>query len=291
MRCRNRGHLLMYGDVDAPRNRTAPYVTAIETNRTPLTGVRIAVTRTGERNAALHAALEKAGATVHDVPLTRVETLDIVPLVDAARAMARYDWLLCTSAHGVTQLAQAAVAAATTGLLASRRVAVVGAGTAGAADAAGWREPVVQPAPTQAEELLDALAGRDDIDGRRVLYPCAAGVRDVLPDGLLALGAHVDAVPAYRNAADVAGQAQLRALADAGAVDVITVAAASIVDLLLDALPPERARRLPVACIGPLAARAARVAGFPVAVESPTSIPQGFVQAIVRARNASRPTR
>lgn len=270
---------------------STPHGTARETNRTPLTGVRIAVTRTGERNAALVAALEAAGATVHDVPLTRIEALDASPLVEAARALARYDWVLCTSAHGVRHLSEAARAAGTAALLASRRVAVVGAATAGAAEDDGWREPVVQPAPAQAEELLDALAGREDIDGKRVLYPCAAGVRDVLPEGLQALGAHVDAIAAYRSAPDVAGQTQLRALADAAAVDLITVASANIVDLLLDALPPERARRLPVACTGPLAARAARVAGFPVAVESPTSIAQGFVQAIVRGLNASRHTR
>lgn len=270
---------------------TTPHGTAHETNRRPLSGVRIAVTRTGERNVTLAASLEATGAVVHDVPLTRIEALDVSPLVEAARGLARYDWVLCVSAHGVTQLAHAARTAGTAALLPSRRVAVVGGVTAAAVDAEGWREPIVQPAPALAEELLDALAGRDDVDGRRVLYPCAAGVRDVLPDGLMALGAHVDAVPSYRSAPDVAGQAALRALVDAGAVDLITVASASIVDLLLDALPPERARRLPVACVGPLAARAARMAGFPVAVESPTSITQGFVQAIVRDLGASRRAR
>lgn len=272
-----------------------PHGTAADAKRTPLTGMQIAVTRTGERSESLRSALEAAGAIVYDVPLTRMETLDVAPLAHAAEDMARYDWLLCTSVHGVTQLVAAARLAGTTPLLGTRRVAVVGSATAAAAEDAGWREPMVQPTPSQAEELLDALAHRDDLDGRRVLYPCAEGGRDVLPDGLRALGAHVDTIPAFRSAPDLAGRAQLRALVDTGTLDLITVAAASIVDLLLDTVPPERARRLPVACIGPIAARAARVAGFPLMVESPTSIPQGFVHAIVRAvtraADASRPVR
>jgi uroporphyrinogen-III synthase len=65
------------------------------------------------------------------------------------------------------------------------------------------------------------------------------------------------------------------------------VAAPSAVDALLDALPPEHARRLPVACIGPVTARAARTAGFPVKVEAGAAVLEGWVRDIVRAYNRS----
>jgi uroporphyrinogen-III synthase len=135
----------------------------------------------------------------------------------------------------------------------------------------------------QAEGMLDLMAERSDIEGARMLYPSAAGARDVLPEGLRALGATVDVVPCYRSGADPDGQATVRQLVAAGELDLVTVAAPSAVDSLLDALPPEHASRLPVAAIGPVTARAARVAGFPVKVESTAATMEGWVKAIVAA--------
>jgi uroporphyrinogen-III synthase len=140
---------------------------------------------------------------------------------------------------------------------------------------------VVPPEQSHAEALLDELAARTDIDGARMLYPAAAGARDVLPDGLRSLGATVDVVPVYRSASDPDGQARIRALVNAGELDLVTVAAPSAVDALLDALPPEFASRLPVACIGPVTARAARTAGFPVKVEATAAVLEGWVKQIV----------
>ena len=57
-------------------------------------------------------------------------------------------------------------------------------------------------------------------------------------------------------------------------------------DALLDALPPEHAGRLPLACIGPVTARAAKVAGFPVRVESTAATIEGWVQSIVKVCGA-----
>jgi uroporphyrinogen-III synthase len=141
----------------------------------------------------------------------------------------------------------------------------------------------VQPEKMQAEGMVDLMAERSDVDGARMLYPAAAGARDVLPDGLRTLGAVVDMVPVYRSAPDPEGQAKIRALAKAGEIDLVTVAAPSAVDSLLDALPAEHAGRLPVAAIGPVTARAAKVAGFPVKLESNAATMEGWVRAIVAA--------
>jgi uroporphyrinogen-III synthase len=75
----------------------------------------------------------------------------------------------------------------------------------------------------------------------------------------------------------------MRALSTAGQLDLVTVAAPSAVDALLDALPPEHARRIPLACIGPVTAKAARTAGFPVRVESTAAVIEGWVREIVKA--------
>jgi uroporphyrinogen-III synthase len=249
----------------------------------PLAGVSIAVTRAGERGSPLAEALRRLGATVHEIPLTRIETLDLVPLREAVQSLAQYDWVLLTSVNAVEHLARVVDELRLQQTMQTRRLAVVGAATAAAAEQRGWRMPTVQPEKSQAEGIVDLMAARTDVDGARMLYPCAAGARDVLPDGLRALGAVVDVIPVYRSAPDPEGQARIRALAKAGAIDLVTVAAPSAVDALLDALPPEHARRVPVACIGPVTAKAARTAGFPVKVESGAAVIEGWVRSIVAA--------
>jgi uroporphyrinogen-III synthase len=248
-----------------------------------LRGVRIAVTRAGERGGPLAEALRRAGATVYEIPLTRIETLDLVPLQAAVARLADYDWVLLTSVNAVEHLARAVRDRGAEAAMATRRLAVVGTATAQACEAHEWRTPTVQPEKMQAEGMLDLMAERPDIDRSRMLYPAAAGARDVLPEGLRALGATVDVVACYRSAPDPDGQARLRALAAAGEIDLVTVAAPSAVDALLEALPPEHASRLPVAAIGPVTARAARGAGFPVKVESTAATMEGWVKAIVAA--------
>ncbi len=246
----------------------------------PLDGIHVAVTRAEGRGGPLADALRGVGATVTELPLTRIETLDGAPLREALVNLGRYRWILLTSVNAVEHVA--AMLAELQRRLIGPHLAVVGSGTAAAAEQHGW-VPAVVPEKFVAESLLDALASRTDVEGARILYPSAAGARDVLPSGLRALGATVDVIPVYRSAPDPDGQKSLRRLVESGALSLVTVAAPSAVDALLDALPAERARRLPVACIGPVTARAARTAGFPVKVEAEYATIPGFVKAIVAA--------
>jgi uroporphyrinogen-III synthase len=246
----------------------------------PLAGVRIAVTRAEGRGGPLADALRATGASVTEIPLTCIETLDRAPLAQALSRLVRYHWLLLTSVNAVQHVADALRASHQT--IGSLKIAVVGSATAEAAQLQGWH-PTLVPERFLAEGLVDAMAARGDVDGARMLYPAAEGARDVLPAGLRALGADVDVIPVYRSAPDAEGQARLRSLVAAGALDLVTVAAPSTVDALLAALPAEHARRLPVACIGPVTARAARLAGFPVKVEADSSTTTAFVRSIVAA--------
>ena len=245
----------------------------------PLSGVCIAVTRAGDRGTALAAQLRAAGATVFEIPLTRIETLPGEALDVAVGMLHRYQWILLTSVIAVDHLA-ARLAPAQRDILRMKKLAVVGGATALACEQRGWI-PTLVPERFLADALVDAMASRDDIEGARMLYPAAQGARDVLPAGLRALGATVDVIPVYRSATDPDGQAQIRKLAALGTLDLVTVLAPSAIDALLDAVPAELARRLPVACIGPVTARAARVAGFPVRVESTSATTEGLVKSIV----------
>jgi len=250
-----------------------------------LHGVRIAVTRAEGRGGALADALRSVGALVVELPLTRIDILPAAPLEKALEHLDDYDWVLLTSANAVQHLADALTRAGLA--LREQKLAVVGSATASAAEAHGWRATLV-PERFLAEGLVDAMASRGDVEHARMLYPAAEGARDVLPAGLAALGAIVDVVPVYRSAPDPEGQRRLRALVAAGALDLVTVAAPSAVDALLAALPAEHARRLPVACIGPVTARAARMAGFPVKVESDSASTPSFVRSIISACSSPR---
>jgi uroporphyrinogen-III synthase len=249
--------------------------------------LRVAVTRAAGKAESLTARLLAAGAEVQEIPLTRIERLPVAPLHAALRALGDTRWILLTSVNAVEVLADAVAATGTDQAIADCYFAVVGEVTAQAAEAQGWRADVV-PAQFKAEALLDAFASRTDVVGTRALYPCAAGARDVLPDGLRALGAEVAVMPCYESVPDPEGQRLLGTLLAEHALDLVTVAAPSAVDALADAVAPELAGRVALASIGPVTSKAARQAGFRVAVEANPYTSEGLVRQIVawRARTA-----
>src|SRR5262245_12732074 len=68
----------------------------------PLQGRRILVTRGKAQADALASGLQELGARVLELPAIEVEPpLDTTSLDDCLRRLARYDWLLFTSANAV----------------------------------------------------------------------------------------------------------------------------------------------------------------------------------------------
>src|SRR5262249_36902236 len=181
-----------------------------------------------EQAGELARVLEDAGAEVILFP-----TIVIAPPADpgaldrAAAAAGSYDWLLFTSANGVRAFfARFAARGGDVRELAGVRIGCIGPGPAGEPERRLLR-PAVVPREFRAEGLLEAL-GREDLRGRRILLPRAAGARPVLPETLAARGARVDEVIAYRAAlppdADVDG---LRAALASGTIDALTFTSSS----------------------------------------------------------------
>ncbi len=250
-----------------------------------LTGVRVVVLRAEGRGGPLVVALSAAGATVTELSLMSVQPLSPALLGEAVARLEQYAWVLLTSAHAVSPLETALHAARLS--LGARKLAVVGDATLDAVDAAGWAV-TVHPARRGIDGLIDAMAERNDVEGAPMLYPSAPDANDALATGLRALGAQVDIVPVYCYVPDLAARARLREMVADSAIDVITVSAPGTMDALLEAIPPEHVRRVPVACVGPMAARAARRAGFPVKVEAENPSPSTLVRRIVAAFRPSR---
>lgn len=275
-------------DLGAPATIVVGAVAALELDwfgSGPLAGISVVVTRAAGRATHLAERLEAAGATVVLLPVVRSGDPD-----DGGDALRRsmgrvgaFDWVVFTSALAVER---ALGCLSDVRALAGVRLGAVGPATAQAL--AGWHlSPDIVAHPASAEGLVTAMpaappgAGAPGAGARRVLYPRAAEVADVLAEGLAGKGWDVEEVVAYRTVP--AGEAlTTHALDAASAADVVTFTSPSTVRSYLAAAGE---RRIPpvVACIGPVTARAARDAGLTVTAEADEHNAEGLVRAVADA--------
>jgi uroporphyrinogen III methyltransferase/synthase len=252
-------------------------------DRLPLFGRRVVVTRASAQAGELRQLLAALGAEVLELPALRIEPLDIAALRAAVARIAEYDWLVVTSQNAVAFLWEALYAEGKdVRALAGSRVACVGRTTSDALLARGVLADVM-PEQFVAEAVLEKLAARYDVRGTRVLYVAAEGAREVLPDGLRALGCTVDVVRAYRAVSDGAGADDLRKALDAGTVDLVTFASASSVRGYVEAVGSELARRARAVSIGPITSDAVREEGITLAAEAPQASIDALVATVTAA--------
>ncbi len=252
-------------------------------DRRPLFGRRILVTRAGEAggSSGLGNKLRAYGADVMEIASTRIVPVEQVALRDTLERLQEYSWLIFTSGNavnffwdGLSRLGRDARA------LAGMRVCAVGPATAATLSARGVTADI-QPQRFAAEGLLEVLRERGDIDGAKVLYPCAEGARGVLPDGLQKLGAHVDRVHLYRSEADKGNAELLRAEVQSGTLALAAFTSASAVRAYANAVGPELLSAVRAASIGPITSDALRQAGVDIALEAEESTLDGLVRAIL----------
>lgn len=168
---------------------------------TPLSGRRIALTRTEEDARSLAEKLRSRGAEVLVHPaIRRVPPRDVEALRKAVARLRRgdYDGVLFTSPAAVGAL-QGEWGKAP---LPVEIVGAVGPATRAALGPWSWGEVVVAPRHDGAS-LAEALAMRlgDRLSGMRFLQPRAEEGREELRRGLEVAGARVDVVAAYRTEA------------------------------------------------------------------------------------------
>jgi uroporphyrinogen-III synthase len=234
-----------------------------------LDGRTVVVTRGAVGEDALGARLRALGALVRDLPAIAIGPPASWDDLDAAlRALDGFDWVMFTSANAVDwtveRLTALGVPVAT---LARRSLAAVGPATAERLAAAA-RAPDVVPVQARGDAMAEAL--RPHVAGKRVLVPRPAEGRPELVAGLLAAGARVTAVEAYRTSpAPPERLAPLGAWLAAGEIDAVAFASPSAVRAVVAALGPRAAllERTLVAAIGPTTAEALRAAGLRAGVQ------------------------
>jgi uroporphyrinogen-III synthase len=224
--------------------------------------------------------LRELGAEPLSCPTIRIEgPADPTPLRQAVANLSSYDWIVFTSANGVARVWEYLEVLPEGAHLPDRlRVAAIGPATAAALATRGVRAEVV-PDEYVAEAVADALLAFDEMAGRRILLPRAAGARRVLPDRLQAAGAEVNEVVAYEACPDEGGIRALRGHIDRGEIDMVTFTAASTVRNFVE-LAGADVGRARVAVIGPITAEAARAAGVRVDVEADEYTVTGLLEAI-----------
>jgi uroporphyrinogen III methyltransferase/synthase len=265
--------ITIIGDVVSLREEIAWF------DKRPLFGRRIVVTRASAQATGLRDALAELGADVVELPAMRIESIDDAALKASLERIGEVDWVVFTSQNAV-RIAWDALR--TTGrdarAFATAKIACVGKSTSDALLACGLAADVL-PERFVAEGVLEAMASRGDVKGSRVLYLAAEGARDVLPDGLRALGCDVDVVRVYRSVSDGAGGDTLRAALTDGTVDAVTFASASAVRGYVDVVGAERARAVPAVSIGPVTSEAVRAAGITLGGEAGEASVRALVEA------------
>ena len=153
----------------------------------PLFGRTVLVTRAADRAGEFTSLLEAQGARVLECPTIRLEPAPRAELDAALENLADFDWLILTSASAVQFFfARLRALGLDARALARCRICAVGPKTAAALAAHGLRADLV-PSDHKGEGVVAAFADLAP-KGARVLFPRADKARDVIPEGLAALG-------------------------------------------------------------------------------------------------------
>jgi uroporphyrinogen-III synthase len=251
----------------------------------PLAGKRVLVTR-DVPDDPLVALLRARGVEPVVLPAIKImPTSNGAALHDAVdRVIAgHYDWLVFTSGNAVSAIVEALGDRAAVPQL---RIAAVGRATAAQLTEAGFT-PNLVPNIATGEGLVAALTAQG-MDGQRVLLPLSNLAHDTVRAGLVAAGATVDVIEAYRTEQVAASEVDSELLAQVrgGEVDAAIFLSPSSVHGLAQMLDGEigALRSAVIACIGPTTAAAARDAGLTVAVLPPDSTVKALVTALADYR-------
>ena len=251
--------------------------------RQPLSGKRIAITRTREQAGVLREQLTALGAQVIEIAAIEIrDPASWEPLDSAIRRLEEFDYLLVTSANGARNFLRRLQAC---GRQASDLKGLI-IGAIGPATAAEFErsevEVDVRPRQYVAEGLLEALGDRD-LRGKAFLIPRAKVARDVVPRVLREKGGRVEVVEAYETVVPQLPAGELRRLLTP-CPDVITFTSSSTATNFAKLAGQDNVSELlhgvAIASIGPITSETIKKLGLTVTIEAKESTMPGLVRAI-----------
>ena len=254
--------IIVIGDVVSLREEINWY------EKSPLLSRRVLVTRTREQASDLIRLLEERGALCLECPTIEVDwPEDLSGLDEAIEALPSYDWVIFSSTNAVRFfLKRLFQKGHDLRLLGGIALAAVGSSTAEALRRYNLKPDLV-PGNFTAEGLLEAFRRTGKAAKQRILIPRAKKAREILPEGLRALGAEVRVATAYETKPP---QPDPRTYEELGKepLDVVTFTSSSTVKNLFKLLPEDTLEKIfttaKVACIGPITAKTAKGLGLEV---------------------------
>lgn len=247
----------------------------------PLFGKRIVVTRTREQAGELSKALRDLGADVIELPTIRIEgPPDRLEFAELVTHVHEYNWLVFTSPNGVERFFDAFYATfGDARSLGNPKIAAIGNGTAQKIREYRFAVDLI-PERFVAEGLIDAFK-KEDIENLTILWVKADETRDIVGQGLTALGAIVDNCVAYKTVAETEDPTGARArLAEEGA-DMITFTSSSTVDHFFN-LGLDWPEDCVAASIGPVTSDTLKAKGMKPAIQASQHDIPGLTAAIVK---------
>ena len=182
-----------------------------------------------------------------------------------------YDWLLFTSVNGVKYFFKRINSLGKdVRALKDIKVGAIGPKTGEAVFEKGIRPDLV-PDEYRAESVVDAFRNRG-ADKLRILLPRAAEAREILPEELKKMGAHVDVVEAYKTILPDTGTGRIRAMLEKGEINMITFTSSSTVTNFMAMFGNEVnnvtkwLEKVDIACIGPITEKTAKENGLKVGI-------------------------
>ena len=255
----------------------------------PLFGQSIVVTRTRHQASDLSRQLEALGAGVIEAP-----TIEIAPPRDPShvdQALARlheYDWVIFTSANGVTEtkrkLMQFGLDARVFG---KAKIAAIGEATADNVRQQLCLTVALCPASFVAEALADELERRGEVGGRKFLLLRADIARPLLRERLERAGAsQVNDVAVYETHPAASLPPHLIDALDARQLTWVTFTSSSTARNFIGLLGDDYKSKLAgikLASIGPITTATLRELGLTPAVEAKQFNVAGLVAAIAES--------
>lgn len=255
----------------------------------PLADRTIVITRARAQADEFATALAERGAKVIICPTIEItDPVSYEQLDEAIDHLFGYDWLLFTSVNGVEYFfrrffERGHEAQEIDGL----RVCAIGDATTERLRGLQIHVDVV-PSEFNAEGVFAALeqflGSKDHFQGLNLLLPRAAIARDFLPKALVAAGARIDVVAAYRSVIpDDIDRARLAAMLTGGADCIAFTSASTIKNLarLFDTQDlSEMVDDVVIACIGDITTQTATEFGLRVRIQPSEFTIPALTQAI-----------
>jgi len=237
----------------------------------PMFGTSIVVTRATSQASSMVTKLMALGSRVYQCPTIKTTPAkNIKPLYDAIENISKYQWLIFTSSNGVNFFFDAlAKCKYDSRYLGNLKIAAVGIATNNALKSYGIIADLV-PRHFNAHNIIETLKSTTDLSNQNILTPRANLADNELPEGLAALGAHVDDITCYETEPDETNKSQIINHIENETVDWITFTSASTVNNFLKLVPHAivNMHNIKIATIGPKTSQAVRDAKLKVTLEA-----------------------